>query len=199
MGVLAVQGDFIEHVHVLRRLGRPAREVRLPEDLDKVDALIIPGGESTTIGKLADRFGLTEAIRERTLAGMPLWGTCAGMIFMAKDLGAHRQSMLQLMDIAVERNAFGAQLDSFETDLPISVLGEELFHAVFIRAPIIERAGEGVDVLAKLSDGRIVAAGTKKPAGDRLSPGAHGRRPVPRVLCGQDRLMLMAAGNRAHD
>ncbi len=158
VGVLAVQGDFIEHVHVLRRLGRPSQEVRLPEDLDKVDALIIPGGESTTIGKLADRFGLTEVIRERTLAGMPLWGTCAGMIFMAKDLGANRQSMLQLMDIAVERNAFGAQLDSFETDLPISVFGDERFHAVFIRAPIIERVGEGVDVLAALTDGRIVAA-----------------------------------------
>ena len=161
VGVLAVQGDFIEHVHVLRRLGRSFGEVRLPEDLDRVDALIIPGGESTTIGKLADRFGLTEAIRERTLEGMPLWGTCAGMIFMAKNLGAHRQSMLQLMDIGVERNAFGAQLDSFETDLPISALGDQPFHAVFIRAPIIERVGEGVEVLARLSDGRIVAAEQK--------------------------------------
>ena len=161
VGVLAVQGDFIEHVHVLRRLGRSFGEVRLPEDLDKVDALIIPGGESTTIGKLADRFGLTEAIRERTLEGMPLWGTCAGMIFMAKNLGAHRQSMLQLMDIGVERNAFGSQLDSFETDLPISALGDQPFHAVFIRAPIIERVGEGVEVLARLSDGRIVAAEQK--------------------------------------
>ncbi len=161
VGVLAVQGDFIEHVHVLRRLGRSFGEVRLPEDLDRVDALIIPGGESTTIGKLADRFGLTEAIRERTLEGMPLWGTCAGMIFMAKHLGAHRQSMLQLMDIGVERNAFGAQLDSFETDLPISALGDQPFHAVFIRAPIIERVGEGVEVLARLSDGRIVAAEQK--------------------------------------
>ena len=157
-GVLAVQGDFIEHVQVLRRLGQPCCEVRLPEDLEKVDALIIPGGESTTIGKLSDRFRLTEAIRERTLAGMPLWGTCAGMIFMAKDLGVHRQSMLQLMDITVERNAFGAQLDSFETDLPVSVFDDELFHAVFIRAPVIERVGEGVDVLSKLKDGRIVAA-----------------------------------------
>ena len=89
---------------------------------------------------------------------MPLWGTCAGMIFMAKDLGAHRQSMLQLMDITVERNAFGAQLDSFETDLPISVFNDDPFHAVFIRAPVIERVGESVDVLSTLTDGRIVAA-----------------------------------------
>ncbi|MCY4110293.1 MAG: pyridoxal 5'-phosphate synthase glutaminase subunit PdxT, partial [Chloroflexi bacterium] len=124
----------------------------------KFERINTPGGESTTICKLSDRFGLTRAIRERTLAGMPLWGTCAGMIFMAKDLGAHRQSMLQLMDISVERNAFGAQLDSFETDLPITVLGDELFHAVFIRAPVIETVGASVDILSTLKDGRIVAA-----------------------------------------
>ncbi|MDP6182399.1 MAG: pyridoxal 5'-phosphate synthase glutaminase subunit PdxT [Gammaproteobacteria bacterium] len=170
VGVLAVQGDFIEHVHTLRRLGRPSREVRLPEDLSKVDALIIPGGESTTIGKLAHRFGLTEVIRERALQGMPLWGTCAGLIFMAKNLGAHDQPTLHVMDVTVERNAFGSQLESFESDLPISALGEEPFHAVFIRAPIIERAGDNVDVLAVLADGRIVAAEQNNLLGTSFHP-----------------------------
>jgi 5'-phosphate synthase pdxT subunit len=170
VGVLAVQGDFVEHVHTLKQLGRRSREVRLPDDLSKVDALIIPGGESTTIGKLAGRFGLTEAIRERALQGMPVWGTCAGLIFMARSLSSHDQQMLRLMDVTVERNAFGAQLESFESDLLISALGEEPFHAVFIRAPIIERAGDAVDVLATLADGRIVAAEQKNLLGTAFHP-----------------------------
>lgn len=170
VGVLAVQGDFIEHIHMLQRLGRPSREVRLPEDLGNVDGLIIPGGESTTIGKLANRFGLTDLIRERAMKGMPLWGTCAGLIFMAKNLSAHDQLGLNLMDVSVERNAFGSQLDSFESDLLVDALGEEPFHAVFIRAPVIDRVGDGVDVIATLADGRIVAAEQKNMLGTAFHP-----------------------------
>lgn len=158
IGVLALQGDFSEHLRALGRLGVPSREVRLPEDLENVSALILPGGESTTIGKLASWYGLTGVIRERAQSGMPLWGTCAGMIFMAKDLQAAGQPTLGLMDVKVRRNAFGSQLDSFETDLAVEAVGDEPFHAVFIRAPIIEEVGPGVKVLATLRDGRIVAA-----------------------------------------
>ncbi len=158
MGVLAVQGDFIEHVHALERLGERVLEIRLPEDLDRVEALVIPGGESTTIGKLSERFGLSDAIRERSADGMPVWGTCAGLIFMAKNLGNSGQATLGLMDVTIKRNAFGSQLDSFETDLEVEALGGDPFPAVFIRAPIFESTGDGVDVLAKLNDGKIVAA-----------------------------------------
>ena len=158
VGVLAVQGDVIEHVHALKRLGERVREIRLPEDLDRVEALVIPGGESTTIGKLSDRFGLSEAIRKRAADGMPVWGTCAGLIFMAKNIGNSGRATLGLMDVTIKRNAFGSQLESFETDLEVDALGGDPFHAVFIRAPIFESTGDGVDVLATLNDGKIVAA-----------------------------------------
>jgi 5'-phosphate synthase pdxT subunit len=157
IGVLALQGAFIEHIKMLRRLGVEAVEVRLPEDLEGLDGLIIPGGESTTIGKLAVEYGLIEPLREFAQAH-PTWGTCAGMIFLAKDLGKDKQPILGLMDIHVDRNAFGRQIDSFETELPIAVLSEDHpFPAVFIRAPVVTEADEGVDVLGKLEDGRIVA------------------------------------------
>ncbi len=156
IGVLALQGDFIEHIATLRRLGVEANEVRLPAELDGLDGLIIPGGESTTIGKLAVAYGLMEPLRafgqERAI-----WGTCAGAIFLSKD--AHRaQPLLGLMDIQVERNHFGRQIASFETDLDVPELGERPFHAIFIRAPLIESAGPEVYPLARLDDGRIVAA-----------------------------------------
>ncbi len=157
IGVLALQGAFIEHEQRLRELGVDAREVRLPADLDGLDGLIIPGGESTTIGKLATSFGLIEPLREFARA-KPTWGTCAGLIFLARDIGSDRQPILGLMDIQVNRNAFGRQIDSFETDLPITGLDGEPFHAVFIRAPVITEAGPEVRVLAALADGRIVAA-----------------------------------------
>lgn len=157
IGVLALQGAFIEHEQRLRELGVDAREVRLPADLDELDGLIIPGGESTTIGKLATSFGLIEPLREFARA-KPTWGTCAGLIFLARDIGSDRQPILGLMDIQVNRNAFGRQIDSFETDLPIIGLDGEPFHAVFIRAPVITEAGPEVRVLAALADGRIVAA-----------------------------------------
>ena len=139
-------------------MGVDAVDVRRPEQLDQVDALIIPGGESTTIGKLAAHYGLIPRIRERAAAGMPVWGTCAGAIFIAKDVPQHPHPIAELMDIQVERNAFGRQIDSFESDLAIAKIGREPFHAVFIRAPRIAHAGADVEVLARLEDGTIVAA-----------------------------------------
>jgi pyridoxal 5'-phosphate synthase pdxT subunit len=156
IGVLALQGAFIEHEKMLRQLGVEAVEVRLPSDLEGLDGLIIPGGESTTIGKLAVEYGLVEPLRQFAQA-KPTWGTCAGMIFLAKDIGIDRQPILGLMDIKVNRNAFGRQIDSFETDLPISVLDDVPFHMIFIRAPVVTDVSDGVDVLAKLADGRIIA------------------------------------------
>ncbi|MBI5927935.1 MAG: pyridoxal 5'-phosphate synthase glutaminase subunit PdxT [Chloroflexi bacterium] len=157
IGVLALQGAFIEHEHMIESLGAEAVEVRLPEQLDTLDALIIPGGESTTIGKLAVTFGLVEPLRKFAQA-KPVWGTCAGMIFLAKDIGRD-QPILGLMDIQVNRNAFGRQVDSFETDLDIKGLGDEPFHAVFIRAPLVTGVDEkaGVEILSRLEDGGIVA------------------------------------------
>ena len=156
VGVLALQGAFIEHEQMLERLGVAAREVRQRKHLDGIDALIIPGGESTTIGKLLDRLEMTEPVRQLTREGLPVWGTCAGMILLATDVG-RPQTTLGLLDIAVRRNAFGSQLDSFETDLEVPTLGPEPFHAVFIRAPVVERTGEGVATLATLGDGTVVA------------------------------------------
>jgi 5'-phosphate synthase pdxT subunit len=156
IGVLALQGAFIEHETMLQKLGANTVEVRLPRQLDDLDGLIIPGGESTTIGRLAVTYGLIEPLREFAL-NKPTWGTCAGMIFLAKDIGIDRQPILGVMDIVVNRNAFGRQIDSFETDLAIPAVGDPPFHAVFIRAPVVAQAGEDVDVLARLNDGRIVA------------------------------------------
>jgi 5'-phosphate synthase pdxT subunit len=160
IGVLGLQGDYLEHHQVLRRLGVETVDVRLPQHLEGVDGLIIPGGESTTIGALAERYGLMDPLRRMAEAGKPIWGTCAGMIFLAKDVG-RPQPTLGLMDIRVRRNAFGRQIDSFEVDLEIPALARlgdpRPFHAVFIRAPLIEAVGPGVEVLA-LEDGSIVAA-----------------------------------------
>lgn len=158
IGVLALQGDFAEHIRQLRRLGVGAVEVRLPEELSDLDGLIIPGGESTTIGKLAVAYGLMEPLRAFS-AEKPLWGTCAGMIFMAKDIG-YDQPHLGIMDIVVERNAFGRQVDSFEIDLDIHGLTTDAkpFPAVFIRAPRLVQAHNGVRILAQLPGGAAVAA-----------------------------------------
>lgn len=158
IGVLALQGSFAEHRAVLQRLGVESAEVRLPEQLTGLDGLIIPGGESTTMGKLAVAYGLMEPLREFG-ARQPMWGTCAGAIFLSKD-ARRDQPLLGLMDIRVERNAFGPQAASFESDLdcPAVCDGSGPFRAVFIRAPVIEHAGPEVEVLARLPDGRIVAA-----------------------------------------
>jgi 5'-phosphate synthase pdxT subunit len=157
VGVLSLQGAFVEHLDMLRRLGVAGREVRLPRDLNGLDALILPGGESTTIGKLAVAYGLVAPMRRMIEAGLPVWGTCAGMILLARDVGAD-QPLLGCMDVVVDRNAFGRQVDSFEIGLTVPALGEKPFQSVFIRAPRIRSAGPGVQVLATLPDGKIVAA-----------------------------------------
>jgi 5'-phosphate synthase pdxT subunit len=158
IGVLGLQGDFAEHLRTLREMGADAVDVRRPEQLDDVDALIIPGGESTTIGKLAARYDIIPKLKERVSEGMPVWGTCAGAIFLAKDVPGHPHPIAGLMDISVERNAFGRQLDSFEADLDVKGMTGDAYHAVFIRAPKITHIGPGVETLATLSDGTVVAA-----------------------------------------
>ncbi len=159
VGVLAVQGAVREHLEALRRLGVEARPVRTPEEVAACDALILPGGESTTIGKLMDRYGLLAPVRELAASGRPLLGTCAGMILMAKrvESAAGDQPTLGVMDITVRRNAFGRQVDSFEADLDLDGIGGGPFRAVFIRAPVITGVGDGVEVLATCGE-RIVAA-----------------------------------------
>lgn len=165
IGVLALQGAFLEHANMLRRLGASPVEVRLPADLAGLDGLIIPGGESTTIGKLAHQFGLMAPLRDFIERGQSVWGTCAGLIFLAKDIGPTGSGghvvppRLGLMDITVDRNAFGRQVDSFEADLTLNFSpGDSPFRAVFIRAPRIEAVGPGVEVLAQLGDGTLAAA-----------------------------------------
>jgi 5'-phosphate synthase pdxT subunit len=159
IGVLALQGDFREHCKALRRLGADAREVRLPGDLDGVDGLVIPGGESTVMGKLMVAYELELPLRRLVHAGMPTWGTCAGLILLARatDNALQGQPLLAAIDIRVSRNAFGAQRESFETDLHVPALGDQPFRAIFIRGPVVEEVGEGVEVLARLESGQIVA------------------------------------------
>jgi 5'-phosphate synthase pdxT subunit len=161
IGVLALQGDVIEHIHALQRIGAETREVRLPQQLAGLDGLIIPGGESTTIGKLAVAYGLMEPLKEFGKKHA-IWGTCAGAIFLSRDAHRH-QPLLELMDIVVERNAFGRQVDSFEVDLNVPALANvdkenKPYHAVFIRAPLIESVNGKVEVLARLVNDKIVAA-----------------------------------------
>ena len=157
IGVLAIQGDFLEHGQVLDKLGVDAPEIRLPGQLDDVDGLIIPGGESTTIVQLIDIYGFRETLEDKVGNGMPVWGTCAGMIVLAEHLADHRPEPLHLMNIGVSRNAFGRQVDSFEADIEIKEVDGPPFHAVFIRAPVVKSVGDGVKVLATLDDGRPVA------------------------------------------
>ena len=158
MGVLAIQGDFAEHRSVLEKLGVEAKEIRLSEQLDMIDGLIIPGGESTTIVQLIDIYEMREKLRERVLSDrMPTWGTCAGMIVMAGRLTDHRPEPLGMMDTEVSRNAFGRQVDSFEADLEVVGMEGPPYRAVFIRAPVFNSVGESVEELARLEDGRPVA------------------------------------------
>jgi pyridoxal 5'-phosphate synthase pdxT subunit len=160
IGVLALQGDVAEHQAMLAEAGARPVPVKRVNQLSEIDGLIIPGGESTTIGKLLRRFELLEPLRSRIAEGLPVFGTCAGMILLADEIedGGPDQPSLGGMHISVRRNAFGRQIDSFEADLDVPALGDGPLHAVFIRAPVIERAGEGVDILATLPDGRPVAA-----------------------------------------
>ena len=154
-----MQGDFREHIAVLGGLGADAVPVRRPEELESIDGLVIPGGESSVIDKLARTFGLFEPLRAAIASGLPVYGTCAGLIMIADTVldSIDGQQSLGGLDIAVRRNAFGSQLDSFETEIDIPVLGVPSVHAVFIRAPVVETVGPAVTVLASLEDGRIVA------------------------------------------
>jgi 5'-phosphate synthase pdxT subunit len=158
IGVLALQGSFIEHIAVMQQLGVEVAAIRLPHQLDGLDALIIPGGESTTMLELMRNFGLLQPLRELAQAGLPILGTCAGMICLAKTVSNHNMETLAVMDLAVRRNAFGRQIDSFETELPIPVLGDKPFPAIFIRSPIIEGVDSQVDILARLTNSTVVAA-----------------------------------------
>lgn len=155
IGVLGLQGDFREHLSALKRLNAEARDVRTLEDLKNIDALILPGGESTTIARLMAQNGLDQAIKERHRKGMPLYGTCAGMILLAKEIVEGRPRGLSLIDITVSRNAYGRQVDSFEADLQIKNIGA--FHAVFIRAPMITQCNSRVEVLAEHEGAPVLA------------------------------------------
>lgn len=157
IGVLALQGAFREHRRILEECGCEAIEVRKEEELQQVQGLIIPGGESTTIGKLMVDFNLLDKIQQRVSLGMPVFGTCAGLIVLAKDIAGSAQPRLGLMEITAKRNAFGRQIASFEADLNIPALGQEAYKAIFIRAPFIEKSGAKVEVLAKFEDKVVLA------------------------------------------
>ena len=159
IGVLALQGDFREHIAVLRSLGADAVPVKRPGELEQIDGLVIPGGESSVMDKLSRMFGLADPLKATIASGMPVYGTCAGLIMLADTVldAIDGQQTLGGFDLVVRRNAFGSQLDSFETDLDIPVLGDPPVHAVFIRAPVVEGVGEKASALASLADGRVVA------------------------------------------
>ena len=181
IGVLALQGDFREHLQTLGAIGVEGVEVRLPKDLDGLSGLILPGGESTTMRRLIERWGLRQPILDFAARGAPLFGTCAGMIVLAREI-AGEPPILPLLDVTVERNAFGRQLDSFEGDLSVPVLGDTPVHGVFIRAPIIDRTGPGVDVLARLDDGRIVAVRERNLVATAFHPELAGETRFHRLL-----------------
>ncbi|MBI4200558.1 MAG: pyridoxal 5'-phosphate synthase glutaminase subunit PdxT [Chloroflexi bacterium] len=170
VGVLALQGDFAEHLQALGKLKVETREVRLPRDLEGLGGLIIPGGESTSMARLMDIYELRGPLKERVREGMAVWGTCAGMILLARRLVEDRPEPLGLMDIEVRRNAFGRQVDSFEADLVIPALGDKPFHAVFIRAPVITQVGPQAQIMAALKDGRAVAARQGRMLGTAFHP-----------------------------
>ena len=170
IGILALQGAFAEHSHVIERLGGEAVAVRLPGQLRGLDGLIIPGGESTTMSRLMVEYQMLQPLKDLAKKGLPILGTGAGMILMAKAVPDFKLQTLGLMDITVRRNAFGSQVDSFEADLEMPVLGQPPFHAVFIRAPIIETADSAVEILARLPDGAAVAARQGKLLGVAFHP-----------------------------
>jgi 5'-phosphate synthase pdxT subunit len=170
IGVLAFQGAFREHCRTLGRIGVDAPEVRVPRDLEGLDGLIIPGGESTTIRLLMAEYGVEKALRDQLAHGLPVLGTCAGMIVLAQRVDGVPVFGLNALDVDVRRNAFGRQVDSFESDLRIPALGTDSFHAVFIRAPVVEAVGPTVEVLARLEDGRIVGVQQGRVVGLSFHP-----------------------------
>ena len=182
IGVLALQGDFAEHVRMLDAIGVEAAEVRLPADLEGLSGLILPGGESTTMRRLIDRWALREPLLEFAATGAPMFGTCAGMIVLAREIAGGEEPVVPLLDVTVQRNAFGRQLDSFEAEVAVPVLGDQPVHAVFIRAPIIERVGPGVDVLARLEDGRIVAVRERNIVATAFHPELAGETRFHRLV-----------------
>ena len=182
IGVLAVQGAFREHLDVLGSIGVEGVPVRLPRDLEGVSGLILPGGESTTMRHLIERWALAEPILGLARTGAPLFGTCAGMIVLANEIAGGEAPILPLLDISVERNAFGRQLDSFEAELTVPVLGDRPVHAVFIRAPIVGDVGPDVDVLARLDDGRIVAVRERNVVATAFHPELAGETRFHRLV-----------------
>ena len=172
IGVLALQGDFEAHLKMLAELGVEGKAVRLPEHLNNLDGIILPGGESTTIGKLMVLYGLDEPLQRKIREGFPIWGTCAGLILLARetDNALEGQPLLASMHIRVRRNAFGSQRESFETDLSVPAIGEAPFHAYFIRGPVVESIGPEVEVLATLDDGTIVAVREGRLLGTAFHP-----------------------------
>jgi 5'-phosphate synthase pdxT subunit len=182
IGVLALQGAFREHIRTLRAIGVDGVEVRLPSDLDGVSGIILPGGESTTMRLLIERWGLHEPIMSLAESGAPIFGTCAGMIVLAREIAGGDPPILPILDVTVTRNAFGRQLDSFEAELPVPILGDQPVHAVFIRAPIVERTGLGVDILARLDDGRVVAVRERNVLATSFHPELAGETRFHRLL-----------------
>jgi len=173
IGVLALQGDFLEHIHVLRNMHVQTKEVRLPQDLEDINGIIFPGGESTAIAYVMDVFKLREPLQNKIQEGMPVWGTCAGMILLAKKLRQDYPIPLGVMDIVVNRNAFGRQIDSFEAPLIVKPLGEKALQATFIRAPVIESIGKNVEILSQLADGTVVAAKQNNMLATSFHPELH--------------------------
>ena len=182
IGVLALQGAFREHLDTLRAIGVDGVRVREPADLEGISGLILPGGESTTLRQLIERWGLRRPIMDFAASGSPILGTCAGMIILAKDIADGDTPVLPLLDVTVERNAFGRQLDSFEADLSVPIVGDRPVHAVFIRAPVIERTSPDVDVLARLDDGRIVAVRQRNVLATSFHPELAGETRFHRLL-----------------
>jgi 5'-phosphate synthase pdxT subunit len=182
IGVLALQGAFREHLRTLATIGVEGVPARLPRDLDDIAGLILPGGESTTMRQLIERWGLRQPILDLASSGAPLFGTCAGMIVLAREIAGGEPPILPLLDVTVERNAFGRQLDSFETDMAVPVLGDQPVHGVFIRAPIIERTGPDVDILARLDDGRIVAVRERNIVATAFHPELAGETRFHRLV-----------------
>lgn len=182
IGILALQGDVREHANALREVSAEPIEVRLPRDLVGLDGLILPGGESTTMRKLIDIYGLREPIVALSHSGAALYGTCAGMILLADRIADGDEPVLRLLDITVERNAYGRQLDSFEADLAIPSLGDEPLHGVFIRAPVVSEVGRDVEVLARDPDGRPIAVRQGRVMATAFHPELTGDRRLHRLM-----------------
>jgi 5'-phosphate synthase pdxT subunit len=182
IGVLSVQGAFVEHASLLDSIGVEPVSVRLPEHLDGLAGLILPGGESTTMRKLIDRWGLRAPILELARQGAPILGTCAGMILLASHISNGDEPVFGLLDMSVRRNAFGRQLESFEADIEVPVLGDTPVHGVFIRAPVVERVADDVDVLARLDDGRVVAVRQRNVLATAFHPELAGEPRFHRLL-----------------